>query len=322
MLRRSIIASCTSLALLASALTAAEAQTQTIRVIVPYGPGGAPDTVARALADHIARTHNVTIVVENRPGAGSLVATEAVARMAGDGNTLLMTASAFLANPHMRNTKYDALKDFTPICNLVTTPAVLAVSDKSPYKSLEDLIEAAKSEPGKLSLGSPGPGSSLHLVFEGFKQLTKVDMTYVPYQGTGPAVTATLGGHVSAVLSDFGSLAPQLQSGDLRPLATATATGKRAAELPDIQTFHEAGLPGIGLESWFGIVAPAKLPEGAAKRFIGWYQEALKSKEATSKLVALRLTPTPICGDDHGQFLKTTSDAFGRIIKSANIQMK
>jgi len=295
---------------------------QTVRTIVPFGPGGAPDTIARVLAEHISKAHDVTMIVENRPGAGAIIGTDAVARMTGDGNTLLVIASGFLANPHLRKVKYDPLADFTPICNLVSSPAVLAVNAKSPYKSLDDLVKAAKAEPGKLSLGAPGPGSSHHLVFEGFKEQAKIDMTYIPYQGTGPATNATLGGHVTAVLSDYGSLAPQLMAGQLRALAVASASGKRAEALPDTPTFDEAGFTGIGLESWFGIVAPAKLPEGAAKKLIGWYQEALNNKEATSRLVALRLVPTPICGDDHGTFLKTTGDAFGKIIKSANIQIK
>ena len=167
------------------------------------------------------------------------------------------------------------------------------MSNKSPYKTLDDLIKAAKAEPGKLSLGTPGPGSSFHLLIEGFKEQAKVNMTYVPYPTTGPAVTATMGGHVTAVLSDYGSLAPQLQAGQLRPIAAATASGKRADILPDTQTFDEAGFPGIGLESWFGIVAPAKLSKERAETMIGWYREALKSKAATAKLVALRLTPIP-----------------------------
>ena len=320
MLKRTFIATCATAAVLVAAATASQAQT--VRTIVPFGPGGAPDTIARALAEHISKEKNVTMVVENRPGAGAIIGTDAVARMAGDGNTLLVIASGFLANPHLRKVKYNPLEDFTPICNLVSSPAVLAVNSKSPYKTLDDLIKAAKAEPGKLSLGTPGPGSSHHLVFEGFKEQAKIEMTYVPYQGTGPATAATLGGHVTAVLSDYGSLAPQIEAGQLRPLAVATNSGKRTDILPDTQTFDEAGFKGIGLESWFGIVAPAKLPKGAAEKLIGWYEEALQDKQATAKLVALRLIPKPICGADHAKFLKETGEAFSKIIKSANMQMK
>jgi len=320
MLRHPIIAGCAALALIAFALPAAEAQTRTIRTIVPFGPGGATDAVARVLAAHIERTQKVSTVIENRPGAGSIIATDAVARMAGDGNTLLIVATSFLTNPMLRKVNYDPMADFTPICHLVSTPAVITVSASSPYKTLDDLIKAAKAQPGKLSLGTPGPGSSHHILFEGFKQRAKVDITYVPFQATSKAISAALGDHLTAVLSDYGSLAGPLESGQLRALAVSSP--ERMKAMPDVPTLEEAGLPGLGLQSWFGIVAPAKLGGGIADELIGWYRAALADKDATAKLRALQLEPTPICGAEFETFLRTTGETFETIIKSANIKMK
>jgi len=322
MKNRTCLAGFASIALIALAATATQAQTRTIRTIVPFGPGGVPDVVARAIGDYIGRTHKVTTVVENRPGAGSIIATDAVKRMAGDPDALLMTASSFLINPHLRKVNYNPLTDFTPICHLVSQEALIAVSGESPYKTLDDLIKAARAEPGKLSAGAPGPGSSHHLVFEGLKQRAKIDMTYIPYPGTGQAVSGTLGGHVTAVLSAYSSLAPQLKSGQLRALAIASLSGERMAALPDVPTLQEAGFSGLGLESWFGVVAPAKLPKAAADELIAWHKEALADKTIAAKLTALQLNPKPICGNDYAKFLQDTGNTFGEIIRGAKLNVQ
>ena len=319
---RKCLAGLVSIALLAVSTGFAEAQSRTVRTLVPYGPGGVPDTVARAIGEYIAKTHKVTTLVENRPGAGSIIATDAVARMAGDSDTLLMTASSFLINPHLRKVNYDPIKDFTPICHLVTQEAMIAVSGDLPYKTLDDLIKAAKADPGKLSAGAPGPGSSHHLVFEGLKQRAKIDMTYIPFGGTGQAVSATLGGHVTAVLSAYSSLAPQLKSGQLRALAIASLAGERMKALPDVPTFDEAGFPGLGLESWFGVVAPAKLQKGAADQLIAWHREALADPATAARLEKLELNARPICGDDYAKLLKETDSTFGEIIRGAKLKGK
>jgi len=320
MLRHAIVAGYASIAFLAFATTASEAQTRTLRTIVASGAGGTTDTLARVTAAQIERTRKVTTMVENRPGAGSIIGTEAVARMAGDGDTLLITASGFLINPILRKVNYDPLGDFTPICHLVSAPAIVAVSAASPYKTLEDLIKAAKSEPGKLTLGTPGPGSSHHILFEGIKQKAAIDMIYVAFRGTSKAVAAMLGDHLTAVLSDYGSLAAPLQSGQIRALAVSSP--ERMEAMPDVPTLEESGIEGLNIQSWFGIVAPAKLGPGVADELIGWYRAAMADQEATAKLATLQLTPKPICGADFGKFLKDAAATFGEIIQSADIKVK
>lgn len=313
-------AGCLLAALLAVSAATASAQTRTIRIIVPFGPGGGPDTVARVLGEQIAKAQRVSVVVENRPGAGSIIGTEAAMRAAPDGNTLLMVAPSFLVNPHVRKVGFQPLKDFEPICNLVTAPPVFAVQNSSPHRSMKGLIEAARSKPGAVSVGSPGPGSTHHLIVEAVKQATKADITYVPFPTTPPAITAALGGHVTSVLSDYGSLAPQLQGGKLRALAVAAP--KRMEVMPDVPTLAEVGVPGLEMQIWFGVVAPGKPPKKVSEELIAWFRAALNTKTAKEKLASLRFVAAGRCGADFAAHLRHEYELVGRIIREANIKVK
>ena len=166
---------------------------RTIKIVVAVPPGGNTDIVARVLADQIGRAHGPTMVIENRPGAGSAIATEAVARAAPDGNTLLLAGNSFVVNPHLRKVNYDPLASFEPICYLVTSPTVIVVNAASPYRTLADLIAAARAKPGELTLASVGPGSAAHIAIEVLKRVADVNLTFVPYPGTAPAINALLG---------------------------------------------------------------------------------------------------------------------------------
>jgi tripartite-type tricarboxylate transporter receptor subunit TctC len=296
------------------------AQTRTIRVIVPFGAGGGPDTIARVLSEQIAKARGVAMVVENRPGAGAIVGTEAALRAAADGNTLLMTAPSFLINPHIRKVGFDPLTDFEPICHLVSAPPVFAVQPSSAYRSMKDLIEAARAKPGTVTIGSPGPGSTHHLIVEALKQMAKVDMTYVPYPTTPPAVTAVLGGHVASVLSDYGSMAPQLQGGQLRALAVAASS--RMAALADVPTLAETGLAGLDMQIWFGVVAPGRIPKDVAKELIAWFRTALDTQAVRERLAALRFVPADRCGAEFAAHLRQEYQLVGRIIREAGIKVK
>src|SRR5262245_22912361 len=205
---------------------------RTIRIIVPYAAGGAPDILPRILGDEISRARGVPVVIENRPGAGAVIGSEAVARAAPDGNTLLVVANAFVINPHLRKVNYDPLASFEAICQLVSVPPLLVVNAASPYRTFADFIDAARAKPGELTLASPGPGTTFHVAFETLKRVANINMTYVPYAGTAPALNALLGGHVTSVYSDLASLGEQLRSGTVRALATAAR--KRVEALPDV----------------------------------------------------------------------------------------
>src|SRR5260370_18054752 len=198
--------------------------TRTIKIVVPYAPGSGPDILGRLLAEQVGRQNGPTMVVEDRPGAGTVIGTEAVARAAPDGSTVLIVAPSFVINPSLRKVNYDPLTNFEPICHLAATPMVLVVNGASPYRTLADLLDAARAKPGELSLGSGGPGSSLHLGFEILQPPPGIHMLSVPYAGNAPAINALLGGHLTSVYADYPTVVEQLKAGALRALATAART--------------------------------------------------------------------------------------------------
>ena len=174
--------------------------------MVPLAAGGGADIVARVLAEQIGRAQNVTAVVENRPGDGTVIGTEAVARPAPDGETVLLTNPAFLINPHIKKVGYDPLTNFDPVCNIVNFPLFVVVATNSPYRTLAELIDAARAKPGALTFASAGPATASHIALEALRHAAQVEVTYVPFAGTAPAITALLGGHVMAVYADYTSV--------------------------------------------------------------------------------------------------------------------
>ena len=192
---------------------------QTIRIIIPFPPGGATDIVGRLLADQISRTQGVSAIVENRPGAGSVIGTEAVARAAPDGNTLLMPANFFVINRIVHKLSYDPLS-FEPICVLVRAAHVVTVNSTSPYRTLGDYLAAARAQPGALTNASVGPATAQHIALEMLKRAANVDITFVPFSGNVPAINALLGGHVTSAIVNYPEVAEQVKSGKLRALAT------------------------------------------------------------------------------------------------------
>jgi tripartite-type tricarboxylate transporter receptor subunit TctC len=198
--------------------------TRTIKIVVAVPPGGITDILARLLGEQISRTQGPTVLVENRPGAGGVIGTEAVARAAPDGNTLLIAANPFVINPQMRKVNYDPLTSFEPICHLMNTPTIVVVNSGSRYRTFAELLETARARPGQLTLASIGPGSPYHLSFEILKRSAKVDMTFVPYPGNAPAINALLGNHVTSMFGTYPDVAEQLKGGSLRALAVASPT--------------------------------------------------------------------------------------------------
>jgi tripartite-type tricarboxylate transporter receptor subunit TctC len=291
---------------------------RTIRIIVPYAPGGAPDILARLLGDEISRAHGPTVVTENRPGAGAVIATEAVTRVAPDGNTLLITANAFVINPHLRKVSYDPITSFEPICHLVSVPALIVVNTTSPFHTLGDLLDAARAKPGEVTMASPGPGTTFHIALEMLKRAAGVNITYVPYAATPPALNALLGDHVTSVFTDQASSGEQLRSGKVRALAAATTT--RIATLPDVPTIAESGFKDFEAEIWFGVVAPAHTPKATAAELAGWFTAAMQAPEVKPKLALQALSPVAKCGADFTAHLRKQYADYGRVIREANIK--
>jgi tripartite-type tricarboxylate transporter receptor subunit TctC len=292
-------------------------QSAAIKIVVPYSAGGVADTLARLLAEQIGRTQGPMLIVENRPGGSTVIGTEAVARSAPDGNTALLTTSAFVVTPHLRKVNYDALADFEPICLLTRTPLLIAVNSVSPYLTLADLISAARAKPGDVTLAST-PGGISPIAVEMLMRAAGVKMTFVPYPSDAPAVNALLGGHVTSVFYSYPAVAAQVNAGKLRVLATASRA--RIKPLPDVPTIAESGYKDIEVVSWYALFAPAKTPKERLAQLTGRFTAALQAPEIKSRLADLDHELVGICGSDFAAQVRKEYDRYGRVIREANIK--
>jgi tripartite-type tricarboxylate transporter receptor subunit TctC len=249
-----------------------------IRLIVGFPPGGAADILGRHAAQQLTEAFGQQVVVDNRGGAGGLIATETAARANADGYTLLFTSIPHVINPHLyRKVTYDAIKDFAPIVQFVAVPLMMASHAELPVKSVKDVIAQAKAAPGKLNYGSGGSGSSSHLAMELFKSMAGVDLVHIPYKGVGPMITDMLAGQVRLTISSAVPLSPQVRAGRLRGLAVTSP--KRSPSFPDLPAIAET-VGGYEVVNWFGILAPA----GAPKPVIGRVNQALNAGLASAAL--------------------------------------
>jgi tripartite-type tricarboxylate transporter receptor subunit TctC len=309
-------------AVIASAMMATAAWPQsnrTIKIILPFAPGGPAYNAIRILGQQISATGGPTIVVEPHPGAGTAIGTELVANATPDGNTLGIISNSFVLLPQTRKVNYDPLTDFAPICDLVDFPPLIVVNSESPYHTLGDLIAAARARPGILTLASIGPATVSHLTVERLKLRAKADIIFVPYPGYSPEIEALLGSHVTAVLADYSSLVEHLKAGKLRALATTMP--KRIDQLPDVPTVDESGYKDFVAEFFVGLVAPAKTPKETLSQFADLFTAAMQPPDVKAKLATLGLFPSGICGGDFGAVLRKDHDEYGRIIREANIKM-
>jgi tripartite-type tricarboxylate transporter receptor subunit TctC len=308
------------LAIMATILGVSGAAAQaprTIRIVVPYPPGSGPDILSRLLSEQVGQAQGTSIVVENRPGGGTLIGTEAVARAAPDGGTLLLVGNSFVVNPAINKGNYDVTTSFEPVCYLAATPMVLVVQGSSPYKTLADLIGAAREKPGSVAFASGGPASSLHVAIEVLKRAANITATYVPYPGTAPSINALMGGHVTAVWADYPTVVEQLKTGTLRGLVTTSA--KRVAPLPDVPTFAQTGVSTYEADIFYGLVAPAKTSPETLTHLTGWFGAAMKASEMQPKLARQGLFPVNQCGSEFGAFLRQQVDEYKRATAGVNL---
>jgi tripartite-type tricarboxylate transporter receptor subunit TctC len=289
---------------------------RTIRIVVPYAPGGTADIVARLMADQAGRSGGPAMIVENRPGAGGAVGTETVARATPDGSTLLLVSTPFLIDPLLRKLNYDPLESFTPICNLVSAPTVIVVNSASPYRTLGEMLDDARQK--QITMASIGPGSSFQLGFEMLKRAAKADMTFVPYPGNAPALNAVLGQQVTSMFATLANVSAYLKAGQLRALAVGNRT--RAAALPDVPTVIEAGYGDFDIDAWFGAFAPGATPAPAIDEVARLFTTTLHDDAVKEKLSAQGLFPTLACRNDFASYLRKQNDAYSRIITEANIK--
>ena len=255
-----------------------------IKLVVPYPPGGGADTLARLVATGMAAKLAQPVVIENKPGGNTAIATEYVANQSPDGYTLLYVASAFTINPSLYKLRYSTLKDFAPIALVALIPFVIETNMQSPIHSVKDLIAEAKKRPGQLSYATYGTGSPVHLSAELFQLMTDTQLLHVPYKGSAPGLTDLMGGQVDLA---FGSIEPSLQlmrNQKIRPLAVTTS--KRIAAAPEIPTVAESGVPGFETIGWNGIVAPANTPKTIVDRLNAIINQVIQEPAMTAKLSA------------------------------------
>jgi tripartite-type tricarboxylate transporter receptor subunit TctC len=292
--------------------------TRTIKIVVAASPGGSLDFLARLLGEQIGQAQGQTVLIEDRAGAGGVIGAEAVWRAAPDGNTLLMTSPDLLVGQHLRKLNFDLMTSFEPICYLVNVPTVIAVNSASPYRTLSDLLSAARAKPGDLTLASIGPATAFQIAIESLKRAAKVDTTFIPYSGGAPVLNALLGEHVTSGFFSYSTMAEQLKAGKLRALATASRT--RIEPLPEVPTVAESGYKDYEMDYWYGVLAAARTPKNAISQFAGLFTAALQAPEVKGKLIAQALYPVGICGADFAALLRKQYDAYGRAIREANIK--
>src|SRR5262249_5960970 len=314
--RRSLLLAASAVALGLLSFSPAAWSQRTIKVVVPFPPGGSADILARVVGEQVGKTNAVTVVVENRPGAGASIAYETVARAAPDANTLVINGNSLVINPHLRKVNYDPLTSFEPVCYLVSSPQVYVVSPDSPYRTLNDLITAARAKPGELTLASVGPATTQHIGFEQLKHAAKINMTYVPFGGGAPAMNALLGGHVTAVFGNYSEAVEHIKAGKLRVLASASRA--RIEPLPDVPTVAEMGFKDYEVEVWFGLLAPAKTAKDATTQLASWFTAAMQVPDVKPKLINLGLYPVGMCNADFGAHIHKQLEECGRTPPDAN----
>lgn len=289
-----------------------------VRVIVPYAPGGITDVLARLVAEGLSRSLGQQFIVENRPGGGTTIGTRAVITAAPDGYTLLMGTTVLSINPHlMANLDYDATQDLLPIANIGQSIGLIAVAEKTPAKTLAELVAWEKSQSGKLSYGTAGPGSVGHIAGEYFNQLAGTKFTHIPYRGSAPLLNDAMGGHVPMIFDGVITTLPAIQAGKLRPLVILQ--DKRAELLPDVPTTAEAGYPKLISTSYYGYLAPRGTPPAIVAKLNAEINRILTDPAVKEKVKQQGAVLTGGSSQDFAKLIADTTKTYGDIIKTANI---
>jgi tripartite-type tricarboxylate transporter receptor subunit TctC len=291
-----------------------------VKIIVAFPPGQATDQAARALAQRLSETMGQQFVVENRPGAASIIGSEAAARAPNDGYTLFMGSSGSLAvNPGMyAKLPYDPIRDFVPIGLALKVPFFLVVNPSVPAKSVAELVAYLKANPGKVNFGTAGNGASNHLSAEYFRSAAGVDMVHVPYKGSPPAVTDLLGGQISLMFETGPLTVPHVKTGKLRALAVASA--QRSTALPDLLTIAESGYPGFEAVGWAGLLAPAGTPREIVTRVNAEMVRILASAELKERFVAMGAELVSSTPEEFDAYIRSETAKWGKVIKDVGIQ--
>ncbi len=305
----------------AVAQTADNYPNRSITMVVAFPAAGTTDILARLIGQKLTDKFKQTVVVENRPGAGGNIGTAFVAKAAPDGYTIMMgTIGTQSINPSLyKKMPYDAAKDFVPITRAAMVPNLLVVNKDAPYNTLAEMMAYGKANPGKLTYGSSGNGTTLHLSGELFNLMSGSKITHIPYKGSTPAVADLMGGQISMIFDNMPSVIQQVKSGRLKALAVTSA--QRNPQLPDIPTIQEVGVTGYEVWSWFGLLAPAATPKPIVDKLNASIVEIIKQPDVQAKIIELGAVPVPETSAEFGAFIEAETLKWAKVIKEANIGM-
>ncbi|WP_367654876.1 Bug family tripartite tricarboxylate transporter substrate binding protein [Advenella alkanexedens] len=290
------------------------------KIVVGFSPGGTTDVLARIVAKGLSDELGESFVVENKAGAGSNIATDLVARAKPDGYTLLMMAITTTINQTLyNNIKFNVEKDFAPVALVAKVPNVLVANKNMPYNSVKELVDHAKAKPEDVIYGSSGSGTSMHLSGELFKQQAGIEMLHIPYGGSGPAMTALLGGQVHVMFDNMPSSAPHIKAGSLKPFAITSAN--RSPAFPDVPTLQELGYPNFTVDSWFGIVAPAGTPKEIVDKLNVTIEKILSKPEVVEQLDGLGAVTEKNTPEQFGAFISAETKTWGDVIRKGGISV-
>jgi tripartite-type tricarboxylate transporter receptor subunit TctC len=311
------------LALAAALCAAGAARAETfpdkpVRMVVAFPAGGGTDIVARLIAERLTALWGQQVIVDNRGGAGGVIGTEIAARSAPDGYTIFMATLGNLSiNPHLYKMNVDPIKDLAPISNVVDVNFVLVANPKFPAKSVKELIELAKKQPGQINFSSSGVGGAPHLAGELFNQMAGVKLAHIPYKGSAPSFTDLIGGQVSITFDSLVQSLPYIQAGKLRPLAVLA--DKRSNQLPDVPTLAESGVPGYNFANWFGLVAPAGTPADRIRTLNEAVRKVLDQAPVQEQLAKMGAVPAYDTPEQFGKLIRDDSAKWARVIKERDI---
>ena len=314
-----LAATFTVAALLPLAASAQDYPNKTIRMVVPLTAGSGADIAGRIIARHLTESWKQPVVVENRPGAGGLIGTQAVVKADADGYTLLVQSASHAANPAIyKALPYDPLKDFIDVAILGVTPYVMVTAKGGDYPNIKALIDAAKAKPGGIPFASAGVGSSTHLAAEYFAQVAGVKMLHIPYKGSPEAIGDSIAGRTSFYMAPINTVVGQMKEGKLAALGVSTR--KRADVLPDVPALAEQGLADFDITLWFGMWAPAGTPAAIVGKLNGEVAAILQKPEVKEQFAKLGITPAPMKPDEFARFVREQIGVYQKVVKSAGIE--
>lgn len=317
--RRHVLALAAGALALSRSVQAAAWPDRPVRMVVPYAAGGGADNAARIVAQRLGELLGQPVVIDNKPGAGGVIGADQVAKSAADGYTVLFDASAHVVNPALRKMPFDSARDFTPVSLIVTAPQILVVSPKSPYKSVDELMAAARKEPNKITFASAGAATASHLAAELMADEGKVDLLHVPYKGGAPALTDVMAGSVDLYFGNAASTLQHVTSGKLRALGVSSR--QRLKSLPSVPTLSESGMPQYEVLEWNGIFLPKGTPADVLQRLAKEVQASVADPKVRERLLQAGVTPVGDSSVEFGRFVDKESARWQALVKARGIRL-